>query len=441
MPRQINLHARLADLFADLEPEATPHPTDQDTLTGWTWECDALGKYTACSPEVEAVLGVKPAAFLEKPLASFQLTRQSGGRLAAILQTGDFPAKVTLLFKANDGSRVNVRAHIYRLQAGEAEAATDGWRGFNQVIETGRGQSIPAATPTAQTTIPESTTTTAPPLPLASTHPYGIAVETGQDAFPVSMPYTNAGELSLQERQTFAYPASADAPAALAVPVDVQEHSLGLLEIIDDSPNRSWSENDQRLVEQVADQLSLALENARLFQNTQAALARTEALFQVGQSAIAFESLTKLLQSVADTIAGVLPAERTLVAVLNLDKKELTHFFESNAPPIPIQEDTFQQLMDGLTGWCVRERKPLLSLKEGIDPRESEKARLIRKATDAGSLVVVPMLYQNNVFGTLTAINTFTLNMRVKLSSIVFHQTNTRENQIIGTPLVRSNHF
>ncbi len=405
MPKKKILRNRLDDLFADLEQEATRLPADQESLPGWTWECDSQGQYTACSPEVERILGVEAAAFLGQPLTSFGVARQSAVALAGILQAGNFPAEATLQFHAKDGSRVSVRAIMSHLQPGEGTEG--GWRGFNQVVEL----EPPAAAghPAPQSSNPEPVTapTLPPSLSLSGTYPYGIAVEAERDAFPVSTPYTSVGELSIQERQTFAYTASPDTPAALAVPVNLQEQSLGLLEIIDDSPNRIWSQDDQRLVEQVADQLSLALENARLFQNTQTALARTEALFQVGQSAIAFENIEELLQSVADTIAEVLPAARTLVAVINLDKEELTHLFESNAPPILIEEDTFQQFMDGLTGWCIREHKPALSLKEGIDLRESEQASSTRKETDAGSIVVVPMLYQDEVFGTLTAINTF----------------------------------
>ncbi|MBU0510233.1 MAG: GAF domain-containing protein, partial [Chloroflexi bacterium] len=406
MSKQINLRNRLDDLFADLEQEAIHLPAGQESLPGWTWECDSQGYYTACSPEVERTLGVEAAAFLGQPLTSFRVARQSAGALAGILQAGNFPAEATLQFQVKDGSQVSVRAHISHLHPGEGTES--GWRGFNQVVTL--DQPATAGHPAPQSSNPEPVT--APTLPpsssLSGAYPYGIAVEAERAAFPVSTPYTSVGELSMLERQTFAYTASPDTPAALAVPVNLQEQSLGLLEIIDDSPNRIWSQDDQRLVEQVADQLSLALENARLFQNTKTALARTEALFRVGQSAISFESITDLLQSVADTIAEVLPAARTLVAVINLDKEELTHLFQSNAPPIPIEKDTFQQFMDGLTGWCIREHKPALSLKEGIDPRESEEASSTRKETDAGSLVVVPMLYQDKIYGTLTAINTFT---------------------------------
>src|SRR4029450_3771460 len=41
------------------------------------------------------------------------------------------------------------------------------------------------------------------------------------------------------------------------------------LQVVDEKDERAWSQDEQLLVKQVADQLSLALENAQLFQETQ----------------------------------------------------------------------------------------------------------------------------------------------------------------------------
>lgn len=44
---------------------------------GWSWRCDSSGRYSECSPEVEQALGLPPLAFLKKPLAAAQLSRES----------------------------------------------------------------------------------------------------------------------------------------------------------------------------------------------------------------------------------------------------------------------------------------------------------------------------------------------------------------------------
>ena len=47
------------------------------------------------------------------------------------------------------------------------------------------------------------------------------------------------------------------------------ENNWATLKVVDELEQRSWGTEEQMLVKQVADQLSLALENARLFQETQ----------------------------------------------------------------------------------------------------------------------------------------------------------------------------
>src|SRR5215208_15573 len=48
------------------------------------------------------------------------------------------------------------------------------------------------------------------------------------------------------------------------------QDSWATLQVMDETEQRKWSQDEQLLVKQVADQLSLALENARLFKETQA---------------------------------------------------------------------------------------------------------------------------------------------------------------------------
>ena len=57
-------------------------------------------------------------------------------------------------------------------------------------------------------------------------------------------------------------------PSALALSFQTSAEDWATLKIVDDAASRDWSEDDQLLVKQVAEQLSLALENARLFQET-----------------------------------------------------------------------------------------------------------------------------------------------------------------------------
>ncbi len=66
---------------------------------------------------------------------------------------------------------------------------------------------------------------------------------------------------------------------ALALDFKLSADTWATLQVLDETNQRVWTEEDQLLARQVTDQLSLALENARLFQETQRSEAELRALF------------------------------------------------------------------------------------------------------------------------------------------------------------------
>lgn len=60
-----------------------------------------------------------------------------------------------------------------------------------------------------------------------------------------------------------------DAPPAAAVPLIYHERSMGVLMVTSDDPERVWQENEMMLLRTVADQVAVAVNHARLFQQMQ----------------------------------------------------------------------------------------------------------------------------------------------------------------------------
>jgi GAF domain-containing protein/HAMP domain-containing protein len=56
---------------------------------------------------------------------------------------------------------------------------------------------------------------------------------------------------------------------ALATPLKLRNQIIGVLGLQDENPERQWTEDEIALIEAVSEQMSLALENARLFEKTQ----------------------------------------------------------------------------------------------------------------------------------------------------------------------------
>ncbi|HEY9152732.1 MAG TPA: GAF domain-containing protein [Anaerolineales bacterium] len=86
---------------------------------------------------------------------------------------------------------------------------------------------------------------------------------------------------------------------AMSLAFRTDEKSWATLRVVDETEPRAWAMEEQMLVKQVADQLSLALENARLFQETQKALSETESLYEASaelNEAQSFDEIFEILR-------------------------------------------------------------------------------------------------------------------------------------------------
>ncbi|NUM43743.1 MAG: GAF domain-containing protein [Anaerolineales bacterium] len=215
------------------------------------------------------------------------------------------------------------------------------------------------------------------------------------EPLPISLaPAARAGHPTLSASDT------------LAIPIKIQDHVAGIMQLKKEA-SENWSAKEINLIEAIVAQLGTAIESARLYKETQSSLIRTEALYQVGRAATSFEKTEDLLLAVADTIAGTLPAYRVLVCTLDLPSKKVLQFIENNGAPQEITPGLFDALMQGLTGWALQNRQTALSPKGYADPREDQNAQKHRLENRLGSIIVVPMFYQDRAVGTITAIKAY----------------------------------
>jgi signal transduction histidine kinase len=154
-----------------------------------------------------------------------------------------------------------------------------------------------------------------------------------------------------------------------------------------------------------AGQTAIALENARLFKQTKMALAQTKALYQASRSVIAFDDLLPALQSIADGVAEALPANWVSLITVDQAAETVTHFVGGGPGKASIEQVSYQELWQGLTGWVLQHRQPALSLKGKPDPRESLAVQQRRANTNCGAIIVTPLVYRHTILGTMTAAN------------------------------------
>jgi GAF domain-containing protein len=103
----------------------------------------------------------------------------------------------------------------------------------------------------------------------------------------------------------------------LCVPLKLAGQVIGVLDAQDIRLN-AFDETNLMAMETLADQIAVAIENARLFQETQAGLAEVAALYQASQRITAAEATEDILQAVLDYIVQP-PLDRVLIALFDPD--------------------------------------------------------------------------------------------------------------------------
>jgi PAS domain S-box-containing protein len=101
------------------------------------------------------------------------------------------------------------------------------------------------------------------------------------------------------------------------------QNNWAILQVMDEAQERTWSEEDQLLVKQVADQLSLALENARLFQEAQRRAQEMTALAQVGREISATLELQVVLEKISSYAMDLLHSVTSAVYIPTADFQQL----------------------------------------------------------------------------------------------------------------------
>ncbi len=281
------LRNRLESLFAELEQvDLAPSEAPAASLAGWTWSCDANGLYTSVSVEAGAAVGIQPADFVGQPLQSFALPEASAAALRSLLDAGRFPAEIELHFLAPGEQEIPVRMSVFSA-AGEGDEAY-GLRGINQVLA---GPLPPARKPRASSS--------SKPAPEAPHPPAGLTrppLRSTRQA-PQNV-WSSAGEGNAAR-------AGEAAPAArISVPIQFVENTSGVLEVVSGNDRKKWSEDDRQLVQEVAAQLELALENAQLYASAQQELSeRMRAEQEAQQRALELQTAAEIARDTTSTLA------------------------------------------------------------------------------------------------------------------------------------------
>ncbi|MGE5376355.1 MAG: GAF domain-containing protein, partial [Bacteroidota bacterium] len=179
----------------------------------------------------------------------------------------------------------------------------------------------------------------------------------------------------------------------------------GYVSLQDHEREHAYSSSDIRLLQTLANSMSVALENARLFDETQRLLKETEqragelaAISTVSQALVVETELDSIIQLIGDQMRKIFNADIAYVALLD-PQSRLIHF--------PYQDGevfTTLPLGEGLTSRIIQSGEPLL-INRNVD-EHSREIGVARVGREALSYLGVPIKSGRETIGVLSVQST-----------------------------------
>ncbi len=251
--------------------------------------------------------------------------------------------------------------------------------------------------------------------------------------------WTKEAITSFVEDKLVARPSDSETPAVISIPLKLRDQKTGILEIVDTENNRKWSEEDRLLVQEVSNQLGLALENAQLYSAVQKELGervkaeeetnkRNEALAKLN---LVMQQLTRLVgrqeifDIVSSSIQDLFASRNILISLFDQNTSQFTF-------PVCIADGEPQEILPRPAGIGYQEsvlesRSPLFAPKDVV-----EVAHDVQFDHPNGlpkSLLAVPLLAGDRALGVISVFdfqheNAFD-EIQVELLSTIAGQTAT----------------
>jgi len=183
-------------------------------------------------------------------------------------------------------------------------------------------------------------------------------------------------------------------PSWLGVPMLIGDRVVGVISVQAYRPH-AYGEEEEQLLSTIADQVAVAIENARLYEETRRWLAREERLNELAHTLGGEMELATLIPRLLPSVAELTGADAGTVAVLDPERQVITYPYHYNLP------DTLAGVEvpagSGLAGHTMRVRQPVLL----DDYREHPAALEPWVKAGVRSILAVPLLVGDQVVGAL----------------------------------------
>lgn len=184
----------------------------------------------------------------------------------------------------------------------------------------------------------------------------------------------------------------------MGVPLLLGDRLLGMLSLDKKEPG-FYSPEHARLASAFATQAAIAIENARLYEESKRHVEELTALHNIDVAISSTLDLDQVLETVYEQVSAMIHAPAFYIALYDESKDEiqvrLTVDNGKRLPPFMLKAEE-----SGLSGWVVHSRQPLW-----IKDRDQETLPLqaVTVGTPARSLMIYPLIVRDKVVGVMSA--------------------------------------
>ncbi|MGD1991823.1 MAG: GAF domain-containing protein, partial [Anaerolineae bacterium] len=191
-------------------------------------------------------------------------------------------------------------------------------------------------------------------------------------------------------------------PSAVVEPLSVRGEIIGAIGVEQD-PEHPLSEEERALIEAVSSEIAQAMESARLFEETQAILTETQALYELTGVISQEMDLQTIYDTVAESLATRLGYTATWVAILDGEAGLLRGQAGAgpNITPAMINDVAPLSQERNPAVVAVRQRKPIVVNDPLNDERAADLSLSVRE--EMGRLIEVPILVEEEPVGIIAA--------------------------------------
>ena len=203
------------------------------------------------------------------------------------------------------------------------------------------------------------------------------------------------GDVRADKRYLSTFP---EVRSGLYVPMMIGERAIGSIGVESQQLNR-FSAEDERLLQTLAAQSAIALENARLYQEAVSAEKRKTALHQGGIEIVrAGQEIEALCVALHHAALQVMPVDVCIVSLLTEDGHQVDapYFYDRGIR----HPNTRLPAEAGVTGRVIKSKKPLL-LKD-VQKSRGVKPIIIDGSEPTRSVLSVPLLTQERLIGVVS---------------------------------------